>query len=653
MEAPRRTERHDEDPDRSPESKSTGGPSAPVVTRLLEEIGAIVWEGDPQACSFTYVSGAAERLLGFPVQRWIGEPTFWIDHIHPDDRDWVVAFCHEHMARLEDHQFDYRMLTASGQIVWFRHMVRVEADEAGRPVRAAGVMVDITSLEQAKVRAEHVLGAMQALSEDLRLEEVIDRVLASAIECAGAKHGALLLDNAGAETIVAEGWLSESGEVRTTHFDEPIPTCGPSDYLAGADARSLLCMPIVKHGQRIGAVVLERCMGGKTVTGARLETLRVLLGQGAIALDNARLYAQLERGEAQWRSLVDGVPDVIALLDQHGRVEFINHVPPYINSRLELRADTFMDASSAEAWRAAFSEVVVHGEPRELEVCVVPPGGSRQWFMTRIAPIEIAGRGASKAERYLSVATEITARKRLEAQLRQQQRLESVGTLASGVAHEINNPVQGILNYAELIADRANDPEIVREFAEEITRESHRVATIVRNLLAFSRQEAEQQLEPQGVRTLIEDTLSLIHSILRKDQIAVELTVPDGLPPIRCRVQQIQQVIMNLVANARDALNERYEQFDVAKRITIRASSYTRAGRGWVRISVADQAGGIPEHVRARIFDPFFTTKGRDQGTGLGLAVSHGIAADHDGELSVDTELGVGSTFHLDLPVQG
>jgi signal transduction histidine kinase len=273
--------------------------------------------------------------------------------------------------------------------------------------------------------------------------------------------------------------------------------------------------------------------------------------------------------------------------------------------------------------------------------------------MTRIVPIQMVGRGASKVERYLSISTDVTERKRLEARLRQQQRLESVGTLASGVAHEINNPVQGILNYAELIAECPNDPETVREFAGEIERESNRVAAIVRKLLAFSRQEPEQSFEHCTVRSVIDDTLALVHAVLRKDQITVDIDVPEGLPQIECRIQQIQQVIMNLVTNARDALNERYQPFDEAKRIAIRARAPTRDGRMWVRISVADRAGGIPKDVRARIFDPFFTTKGREQGTGLGLAVSHGIAVDHGGELSVESELGIGSTFHLDLPVGG
>src|SRR5690606_33769130 len=262
-----------------------------------------------------------------------------------------------------------------------------------------------------------------------------------------------------------------------------------------------------------------------------------------------------------------------------------------------------------------------------------------------------------KIRKLISIATDITDRKlaesdklRLEAQLRQQQRLESVGTLASGVAHEINNPIQGIMNYADLMLARADDAELVVDFAAEILTESERIATIVRNLLAFSRQEAEHTPEQCSVERLIDATLSLIRAVIRRDDIELRVDVADQLHEIRCRQQQIQQILMNLVANARDALNERAGEADRPKTIEIRARNIEREGRGWVRISIEDCGVGIPDHIRARIFDPFFTTKGRDQGTGLGLAVSHGIAVEHGGELWLETELGVGTTFHLELP---
>jgi PAS domain S-box-containing protein len=421
-------------------------------------------------------------------------------------------------------------------------------------------------------------------------------------------------------------------------------------YVGRSGVRSLLCMPIIKQSERIGALLLENRLTSGAFTPERLEVLRILLAQAASALDNARLYAALARSEAKWRSLVDGVPDIIALMDDHGQLEFVNHLSPYADdpSRLiGLTADQFMDAGSRVAWHDTLAQVVASRKPREIEVCVAPPGEPRRWYHTRLAPVD-----AGPNTKYLSISTDISGRKQLEAQVRQQQRLESIGTLASGVAHEINNPVQGILNYAELIHASAEDPQTVREFAAEITHESERVAIIVRGLLAFSRQEREQQREQVQIDKLIESTLALVRSVMRKDNVRLLIDVPSSLPPLSCRPQQIQQILMNLVTNARDALNSRYPGHHEQKLIEIRTETFTREATPWLRLTVADRGTGMSDDVRARIFDPFFTTKGRDQGTGLGLAVSHGLAVEHGGELRVESELGVGTSFHLELPLQ-
>jgi PAS domain S-box-containing protein len=264
----------------------------------------------------------------------------------------------------------------------------------------------------------------------------------------------------------------------------------------------------------------------------------------------------------------------------------------------------------------------------------------------------------------LAIVSDLTEQKRLEAQLRQQQKLEAIGTLASGVAHEINNPLAGIMNYAQLIADTVPADHPAAAHAQEIVQESLRVATIVRNLLQFARQE-KQHSSPARLSDLVEGTLSLVRAALRRDQIALTVDVPEVLPPVSCRSQQIQQVLMNLLTNARDALNAKYPAYHPDKTLTVTARIVTAPGtsnpqspignRQWsalLRLTVADRGTGIPPAIQDRIFDPFFTTKPRDQGTGLGLAISHGIVMDHHGRLTYETVPGEGTAFHLDLPVE-
>jgi predicted ATPase/signal transduction histidine kinase/tRNA A-37 threonylcarbamoyl transferase component Bud32 len=529
-----------------------------------------------------------------------------------------------------------------------------------------------------------VLGTLQAISEDLQIEQVITRVLAAAIENAGADRGVLVLDNDGRLEFAAEGdgagcqqFLAAPLTIDAARERLPVSvvnfvlrTRNPliiddlgedsrfsaDPYVHRTGVRSLLCLPISKQTERIGVLLLENRLVGGAFTLQRLELLKLLLAQAASALDNARLYAALARSEALWRSLVDGAPDVIALLDERGTLEFINHLGPHTPTQPHWRGQAlanFMDESSSRAWQQAIDDVQTHAQTRELELALAPPDADatieRRTYAVRLTPIAVAG----ELRKLLAIATDITDRRVFEARQRQQQRLESIGTLASGVAHEINNPVQGILNYAELLDSNPDDPQSVREFAAEITHETERVASIVRNLLAFARQEQDRQYELVAPARIVESTLSLLRAVIRKDHVQLDIDVPDTLPQLRCRSQQVQQILMNLVSNARDALNDRYPRYDPDKRISLRASTFERDGASWIRFAVRDHAGGIPEAVRQQIFDPFFTTKGRDKGTGLGLSVSFGIAVEHGGDLSFETETGVGTVFHLDLPVAG
>ena len=235
----------------------------------------------------------------------------------------------------------------------------------------------------------------------------------------------------------------------------------------------------------------------------------------------------------------------------------------------------------------------------------------------------------------------------MEQHLRQTQKLESIGTLASGVAHEINNPLTGIINYADIIGRRVGDDKL-KTYAQGIMTEGERIARIVRSLLSFARQDRETH-SPASIADIVAASLSITGSLLRKEQIQVEIDIPEGLPRIECRSQQIQQVVMNLLTNARDALNERYEGFHENKVVRIRARVLIKDDERWVRTTVEDRGNGIPDEIVQRIFDPFFTTKSTDKGTGLGLSVSFGIMREHQGELAVDSVLGEYTRVHLDL----
>lgn len=246
---------------------------------------------------------------------------------------------------------------------------------------------------------------------------------------------------------------------------------------------------------------------------------------------------------------------------------------------------------------------------------------------------------------------EFVSRDAVDAQMRQAQKLESIGTLASGVAHEINNPLNSILNYAQLIIDDAPPGGDAGEFAGEIITESNRLAKLVRNLLTFARTDAGD-LVPVNPADVLESALSLTRASLRRDMITLEEKVEEWLPEIWCRPQQVQQVILNLVLNARDALNEQFAGRDPAKRITVSLEAAERNGSPCIMLTVADQGAGVPEALAERIFDPFFSTKPAGMGTGLGLSISYGIVRDHGGALTLESGAGGGASFRVCLPVR-
>jgi len=176
------------------------------------------------------------------------------------------------------------------------------------------------------------------------------------------------------------------------------------------------------------------------------------------------------------------------------------------------------------------------------------------------------------------------------------------------------------------------------------------VASIVRNLLTFAR-DARQRHSPARVSDILEASLQLLRRRLEGNGIDLRVDVPDDLPKIRCRSQQIQQVFINLISNARDALNEKYPQSDPDKVLAISAGTVDLDGRQHVRVVFHDHGTGIPESALPRVFDPFFSTKPEDSGTGLGLAISYGIVKEHRGRIHLESAEGQFTKAVVDLPV--
>lgn len=576
----------------------------------------------------------------------------WLASIHADDRT-ILKTARQESLRSGHYDVEYRLIRRdNGETRWIHAVGEVDRDPAGRPLRHRGLAHDVTE---------------RRLSlEAVRKSEVNYRTLVEAspycIHQIGLDGKFLSINRAGLamigqqreERVVGLNYLDAIGEPDRERIGELMAGAFDGRFsefeftaVEGKEFRSNF-VPI-----RTPAGEVVRLLGITEDITARRLTER----------ERADFADRLRESERRLSGIIAGAIDAIINIDEDGQIESVNPAAEKMfgypaAEMVDRNVRMLMDNPDRDRHDGYLSNFRTTAEPKIIgigrEVEGLRKDGSKVQIDLAISETEIGGR-----RMFIGILRDITERKRLErerqeieSQLGQQQKLESIGTLAAGVAHEINNPINGIMNYAQLISDRLPADDPAGGYATEIIGESERVAGIVQNLLAFSRQE-QRTHSKADVADIIRRTASLIKTVMRHDQIKLEIALDAQLPPIECRSQEIQQVIMNLLTNARDALNECYEKSHEDKVIRITAGPIVKDGERWVRITVEDHGTGIAADVQSRIFDPFFTTKDRSHGTGLGLSISHGIVLDHGGTLSCESTAGDRTRFHLELPAIG
>lgn len=234
-----------------------------------------------------------------------------------------------------------------------------------------------------------------------------------------------------------------------------------------------------------------------------------------------------------------------------------------------------------------------------------------------------------------------------DAKILQAAKLASIGELAAGVAHEINNPINGIMNCADIITEEFKPGSKNRQFAEMIKSESERVSTIVRRMLNFSREEQEEPIIC-SIGEIVDQSLVLMNSQISKSRIIIYVTIDDSIPHITCRKVQIQQVILNLLLNAVSSLNKRYPESSPDKVLQISAKIDTDNSDPSILITIEDHGTGIPAEQIPLIFNAFFTTK--EAGTGLGLSISKSIVERHGGKVWAESKIDSYTRFYVSLP---
>src|SRR4030095_3233135 len=353
-----------------------------------------------------------------------------------------------------------------------------------------------------------------------------------------------------------------------------------------------------------------------------------------IALENARLYRSLEQKASEYQSLKDFSENIIESIsvgvvveDVEGRIVGWNRALELLTGRgaqymLGRRAEDIIPAhllqrliDNRHLYKQAWNGLVVNFSATSL---LDKTGDTRGTLI---------------------IIDNITDRIRLEDQLIQNEKLTSIGLLAAGVAHEVNTPLAVISSYSQMLRKEISPEDSRYKLLEKITKQTFRASEIVNNLLNFSRTNATEFTEVD-VHQVIRDTMALLEHQLKSARIRVEQEFRAEFPITFGNAGKLQQVFLNLLVNARDAMPEGGELHAI-----------TATMNSKIEILVQDSGTGISRENITKIYDPFFTTKKPGKGTGLGLSVSYGIVQEHGGTMSVESKLGAGTAFRLELPL--
>jgi two-component system, NtrC family, sensor kinase len=513
--------------------------------------------------------------------------------------------------------------------------------------------------------AQRVLHRMWWLGQQITLElnprRVLDRFLEAAADVAQADGAALglLATDGMIEIVAASGSLSALADqhvpVSGSAMGRVIRGGGVWSVADAADHREqvhaswferqgdplhgMAVVPVQRRGERIGAVTIASARV-HTFSPLELERVEAMADLLSVALANAELFETLRQAEWRFRTLFRAAPDaVLTVLQTTGRVREANDAvrevfgldPHQVVGRtlLELIAAGDRDTLE-EALAKAF-----HGVPARVEVQVVVPDGG-----TRVVALAASRLPEADPPSALLVGRDMTHEREMRLRLMESDRLAAVGELVAGVAHEVNNPLSSISAFAQLLLRDPSLTQAQRESMEVIRAETMRASQVVKDLLAFARR-SEPQRAPLDLNGVVNRTLKMRQYQFSEAAVRAVPELAEHLPSVMGDARQLQQVCLNLLTNAVQAMGPRGGGLLLVR---------TYAAEGSVRLEVKDTGPGISPKARAHIFEPFFTTKKEGEGTGLGLSVSYGIVSAHGGTIEVADTGSHGTTFRVSLP---
>jgi PAS domain S-box-containing protein len=529
-----------------------------------------------------------------------------------------------------------------------------------------------------------VIKVSEAVSSEIVLEKLIDTLMRTAVEHAGAERGLLILARDGDDYRIEAEVQTSSNEVKVdlrhasvTAADLPESVfryalrtkesvllhdaSGQSqfsadDYIREHHARSVLCLPILKQTRLLGMLYLENHLTPHAFTPARMAILKLLSSEAAISMENARLYRELAEREARIRRLVDANIIGIVIWDLQGRILDANdaflRMVGYSREDLISTSVRWTDLTPPE-WLALdeqlrVPELKMTGSLQPFEKEFFRKDGSRVPVLIGVATFEEGGHQG------VAFVLDLTERKlaadalrELQVELAHANRLATMGQLAASIAHEVNQPIGAVRNnaHAALRFLAADPPDLteVREALECVVNETYRAGDIIGGIRDQIKK-TPPRMDIVDLNEAIENVIALVRGELQKHRVSVQTQLAEGLSPVRGDRVQLQQVMLNLILNAIEAMSS---VDDEARELVVSTESSRAEG---LLVGVGDSGPGIPPEDRERIFGSFYTTKAG--GVGIGLSICRSIIDAHGGRLWADAHQPRGAAFKFTLPVQ-
>jgi len=603
---------------------------------ILENIVEGYFEID-LAGNFTFVNDPICNNLGYTRDELIGmNNREYMDK--QTAREVFEKFVEVYTTGIPARGFEFENIRKDGTKLVTSSSVSLVTDSQGKPTGFRGVVRNITAEKKAE-------------EELRRSEEKYRTILENVVE------GYYKIDLAGNFTFVNDSICYNMGYTR----DELIGM-NNRDYMDKQTAREVLERFAEVYTTGIPARGFDfeviRKDGTKLFVSSSVSLIRDSQGQPTgfqgVTMDvtkRRQVEEKLRRSEEKYRTILENITDGYYEIDLAGNFTFFNNslcqiigYPPA--EMMGMNNRQYMDKENARKMYQTFNKVYTTGKPaRGFDWELIRKDGTKRFVE---ASVSLVRNPQGEPAGFRGVVRDITERKQMEAEKEEMERkaqlatrLSAMGEMASGIIHEINNPLTSVVGFAEILADK-DLPEDAKEYATIINNEGKRVASIAGRLLNFARRQ-KPEIVYTDINKLIEDTTNLQSYEMTTGNIKVTAQLDPHLPQTMADPGQLQQVFLNITLNARTALRAAHG----GGKLLVK----TEAIDSTIRISFKDDGPGIPKENLKTIFNPFFTTRKTGEGTGLGLSICRGIISSHKGMIYVESTLGKGATFIIELPV--